>query len=128
MFGFKVKKVNDEIHFALDGNFSISEVDIALKDICIFLKNISKINESYTSKSSGFLNMSVNFELSREYSAEDNYLIEMRLMPSNKVIMESEGFSLIEMQRLMHSIQGQLPNNFKTRFMYRVNFLELTVD
>jgi hypothetical protein len=127
MFELKVMKRNDEIHVDLDGNFSVTQIDIAMKDLCIQLKRESNNPEKYVSNSDGFFNVSVR-PCERELTNDENTYVNMRIMPINEVSIQTEGLSFEEIQHLMNNIYDQMPSHFKSGFMYSVNFLELTTE
>lgn len=127
MFEFSAEKNDFSIRMNLRGSFSISQVDISLKDICIYLK------EQYLDENHNLSNKDGNLKVSvvtydRELTYEEKQLIKLRLLPINQVIIENNGFSFEEIQELMYNIQNQLPSNYKSSFMYSVDFRALTVD
>ena len=127
MFEFSAEKNDFSIHINLRGSFSISQVDIALKDICIYLKE-QHLDENYNcSDKDGYLKISVA-NYNHELTNEEKQLIKLRLLPINQVTIENNGFSMEEIQELMYNIQNQLPANYKSSFMYSIDFRELTVD
>lgn len=127
MFEFSAEKNDFSIHMKLRGSYSISQVDISLKDICIYLKEQYLDENHNLSDKDGYLKVSV-VTYDRELTYEEKQLINLRLLPINQVTIENNGFSFDEIQELMYNIQNQLPANYKSNFMYSVDFLNLTVD
>ena len=127
MFEFSGEKKDFSIRMKLRGSYSISQVDISLKDICIYLKEQYLDENHNLSDKDGYLKVSV-VTYDRELTYEEKQLINLRLLPINQVTIENNGFSFDEIQELMYNIQNQLPDNYKSNFMYSVDFLNLTVD
>lgn len=127
MFEFSAEKNDFSIRMNLRGSFSISQVDISLKDICIYLKEQYLDEKHNLSDKDGYLKVTV-VTYDRELTYEERQLIKLRLLPINQVIIENNGFSFEEIQELMYNIQNQLPSNYKSSFMYSVDFRALTVD
>lgn len=127
MFEFSAEKNDFSIRMNLRGSFSISQVDISLKDICIYLKEQYLDENHNLSDKDGYLKVSVA-TYNRELTYEEKQLIKLRLLPINQVTIENNGFSFEEIQELMYNIQNQLPSNYKSSFMYSVDFRALTVD
>lgn len=127
MFKFCAEKIDGEIYVELEGNFSIAQIDIALKDICIYLRSQSSMKNKYLSDSDGYIKVSVD-KYERKLSEHDQMLINMRILPINQVTIEHDGFSFEEIQELLENIQNQLPEDVKASFMYSVDFKKLLVD
>lgn len=124
---FTAEKINGEIHLNFEGEFSIAGIDVALKDICIYLRNQVLMKHTLTGGSNGYIHILVD-KYSRELSHYEKSLIEMRMLPINEVTMDCEGFSIGDIQELMHQIQNHLPDRVKKRFLYSVDFKNLLVD
>jgi len=120
------EKEDNKIYLDIPDRLSIAQVDIALKDICIFLRMESKWSNKYISSNNGYLQILVR-QYSRELSDEEQSRIYEREMPINEVIVEYDGFGFDEIKDLMHDIQRRLPDHFKSRFMYSVDFKKLSV-
>ena len=127
MFEFSAEKNDFSIRLNLRGSFSISQVDISLKDICIYLKEQYLDENDNLSDKDCYLKVSVA-SYNRELTNQEQQLVKLRLHPINQVTIENNGFSFEEIQELMYNIQNQLPANYKSSFLYSVDFRDLTVD
>lgn len=124
---FEILKNNGEIGVEINDSYSVAQLDIALKDICVELKRQSKRQENFKANENGNLKISVT-KRNRELNDEERVYSEMKIIPTNSVSIESQGFGFSEIQQVMQNIKLQLPSNFTSRFMYDVNFIKLSVD
>lgn len=127
MFEIEILKNNGEIGVEINDSYSVAQLDIALKDICIELKRQSKRQENFKVNENGNLKISVT-KRNRELNDEERVYSEMKIIPTNSVLIESQGFGFSEIQQVMQNIKLQLPSNFTSIFMYNVNFVNLSVD
>jgi hypothetical protein len=125
-FGFTAEKINHQGTLELDGNYSPAQFDIALKDICIYLKTLVKVKSQFDTDHSGYFKVTVG-PYSRHLSEEEKYLIDQRRLPRSEVIIDHHGFSFEEVLEVMHGFQANLPDEIRSNFMYEVNFKNLTV-
>lgn len=126
MLDIEISKNNGNIDIEFNDNFSSSQLDIALKDICIQLKVLKGNHEKYEEKENGKLKITVSRRKTEVSAIEDAY-ISRRQLPFNDVNIDSIGFGFSEIQHVFHNLKEQLPKEFTSRFMYDVNFLTLEI-
>jgi hypothetical protein len=127
VFAFSAKKINRQGSLDLQqGNYSIAQIDIALKDICIHLKTLVPFKSEFYESVNGYFNVTVQ-PYTKVLTDEERYLIDQRRLPRSEVIIEHRGFSFEEVLEVMNGFQANLPDHIRSHFMYDVNFKQLTV-
>ena len=127
LFDITITKVNHRSELKLNRKLEINQIDIALKDICIFLRSESKKKGRYEEKSEGEMSIRVEHN-DREMTDEERKLVNLREMPVNQVTIEHYGFSFEEICQLLNNLQHDLFKNIKGQFIYKVDFEKLTID
>lgn len=123
-FNVQFEKSNNEIRLFWNDEIATSSIDIALRDILIYLNyNQEKLVYS-TAESEGILKISVG-QYYREFSAEEITLQKARKLPRHEVLIESNGFSFYEIKQALNNFQNMLPEYVTSRFHYSVDFLNL---
>ncbi len=125
-FNVKFEKYNNEIRLFWDDEIATSSIDIAFRDILIYLNYYQERLNSKTAASDGILKVSVG-QYYREFSEEEITLQKNRKLPRHEVRFESNGFSLFEIKQALNNFQNILPEYVTSRFHYSVDFLNLTL-
>lgn len=125
MFKFKATKLSGKTTIKYDGNYSVADIDISLKDIFIYLSLSKNNSDEFINENDGFLIVEVkNYD--RELSSIEKAYSNINRYPSNEVILKSEGYEFEFIQKIMKCIQNQLPQEISSHFIYDVDFINLT--
>lgn len=127
MFKLKTTKTDGVTNCEIIGQYSIAQIDIAFKDICIFFIGLKRIEETFKEKSNGYLEIEVTQNIA-ERTDDENALIEMMMLPRNQVSISSDGYSLLDIQYILKAIQDQIKIKYKPNFMYNVDFIKLSAE
>jgi len=121
LFSLTAIKKDYQIKIKLNGNYSIAQLDVSFKDICIFLKEIYSKKGNLLSDKDGSLKIFVD-DYNRDLIEKEQELIILQLLPTNPVTIENIGFNQEEIQNLLYNVYNQLPSNYRNNFMYSVDF------
>lgn len=127
MFKFKAIKINGKTTIEYNGNYSVAEIDISLKDICIYLRLNKNNSDEFINENDGFLIVEVRHH-KRELSSIEKSYANINRYPMNEVIVESKGFEIEYIKEIMKCIQNQLPDEISSHFNYKVDFIKLIIE
>lgn len=115
MYKLAITKENNQITFDhLRETITIMNVDCALRSICLYLKeNLTEFKKAEHA-SNGFISITIEDE------EDENGL-------NTKVLFEHKGFDFAEIRFVLNLYKEQFPPHFKSRFMYHVDFNNLSV-
>lgn len=125
-FNIKFIKTNDQVNMIWDQEISNAGIDIALRDILIYLRNKKSTLETEIANSSGSLQISVS-KFYRELTDEEKQLQKNRLFPGNNVQMNSTGFSFDEIKQILNLFKTSLPTSILSRLHYEIDFINLSL-
>ena len=126
MFEIVIEKFNNEMEININGNYSIATIDMAFRDICVYLKSLLPNRNSFLDDPNGSLRISVS-PYKRELTENETFLIKLNIMPIEEVKIENIGFDFETIRELMHQVYQKMPNEYKKHFMFIVDFQKLTV-
>jgi hypothetical protein len=127
-FEISFNKNNGQIILDWGQEISNAGIDIALRDILVFLKYKSSYIENPNANESlnGILKISVSHN-NRELHIVEKELMDNRIIPRNHVILESKGFSFDEIKQVLQTFKTSLPISVTSRLLYEIDFLKLTL-
>lgn len=125
-FNVQFEKSYSEIRLFWNDEIATSSIDIALRDILIYLNYNKERLDYYTSESKGILKITVG-NYYREFNEEEITLQNARKFPRHEVQIESNGFSFYEIKQALNNFQNMLPEYVTSRFHYSVDFLNLSL-
>jgi len=123
-FQLRFKKTNYQIEVNWDEEIAPSSLDIAFRDILIYLRYKKESLELDQEYPNGYLNISVG-KFYRELNKKEKELQISRMFPRHDVKIQSSGFSLNDITQILNQFKSLLPTHISSRFHYDVNFLDL---